>query len=781
VGEFAEAMQTFRFDAYELDCRSHELKKAGVRVRLQEQPFQVLRCLLEHVGQVVTREELRQRVWPSSVYVDFDHGLNNAISTLRVCLGDDAGDPRYIETLPRLGYRFIGKIEPAPGTEIPATPDESVAAPEVHAPHRRKSLYGGLALLGVVAALAVAWLTLRSERDPVDAKPPTSLSIAVLPFAASDEIDDTADLGRGFSGAIRETLGRIRGLTVAGRESSMRFGNRGQSDSAVGAALNVNYVLRGSVSRSGSRFRVDASLVDAPLGRPLWSQNYDRELVDILQVQEEITRAVAARMRVRLAAADDWRLRDRGTSDAEAYRLYLVGKEVWGTARSRELYEAALARDPRFVAAQAGIADYYFQDAYVFLLDDIEESARQGLEAADRALALNPDSSEALVAKANFESWKARFRGDHQASLRAHESFLRAIELNSANSYAHFSYARNVMWEDPDLALDLYVQLSELEPLWETPLVRSIELSLIRQGAFEAARKRLTELGSQTADPTELNLPMAGLEAQSGNLADAVIRLRAVLATDDFYVPGSSTRLWALLMSIGDLEGARKVLAIEGGALAGALREAATLNMEGRFDDALEALERHRLSFPLSRVLDVPTARQALIGGMPARTVDILEARLPDLARGTAPVTAFNVMPALDLVAAYAGVGRTAEEGKLLDRIVAFLDGPHAPRLPLFVYARARAHALAGEREPAIRSLNRAYDEGFRTTWALDLPVLPLFYVDPIDADTAFQTLRSDPRFKTWRERIRADNARQLERLRIFDAKEQGESAQSST
>jgi TolB-like protein/DNA-binding winged helix-turn-helix (wHTH) protein len=781
VGETAGATQVFRFEAFELDCRAHELKKAGTRVRLQEQPFQVLRCLLENAGKVVTRDELRQRVWPSSVYVDFDHGLNNSISALRICLGDDAGNPRFIETVPRLGYRFISPVEASPAIEHPATPTETVVVQKPHAPHRPGIFYATLAALGIAATLTVVWLFIGTARDADDANPPAASLIAVLPFTPSQEGDEAGDLGRGLSGAVREMLGRIHGLSVAGRESSMRIANGCASDTEIAATLGVDYLLRGSVSRSGSRILVEVGLVDARLGRRLWSRSYDRELSDIFEIQEEITRAITSRMRLQLAATDDRRLRDRGTNDAEAYRLYLVAREVWGTPRSRELYEAALARDPGFAAALAGIADYHFQDAYVFHLDDIEESVRLGQDATDRALALNPDSSEVLVAKANFESWRARFRGDYQASLRAHEDFARAIELDPANSYAYFSYARNVLWEEPELALQLYARLAELEPLWEVPLVRSVELSLIRQGRFEAARKRLTELATQVAEPESMNLSMAGLEIQSGNFAEAVVLLRRQLASDEFYVPGTSTRLWALLMSLGDLEGARNVLGIEGGPLANALREAAALNTEGRFDAALEALERLRLTFPVSRVLDVPTARQALIGGKPGRAVEILEARLPDLRHGTAPVTAFNAMPALDLATAYGGVGRATEGRKLLIRINGFLDGPDAPRLPIFVYLRARAHALAGERDSAIQELERAYAAGFRSLWAPDLHILPLFYIDPIDADPVFAPLRLDARFRTWRERIRIDNARQLERLESLSAEASAQGVHSNS
>jgi tetratricopeptide (TPR) repeat protein len=234
---------------------------------------------------------------------------------------------------------------------------------------------------------------------------------------------------------------------------------------------------------------------------------------------------------------------------------------------------------------------------------------------------------------------------------------------------------------------------------------------------------------------------------------------------------GTRLQLWASYLSLGDRVAAGKVLDGLGPDPAGsALADAARLVMDGRMREAYALLDRRRDEFPESRLLDLPAARLALIAGHPDHAVALLEERLPDLATGIEPVTARNVMPALDLVAAWQRVGQRARARDLLDRIERYLDGPHASPLPVFVYQRARAHALAGERDRAWAALDRAHAAGQRNLWALDLLPQPHFYVDPVAADPAFAELQGHPRLAAWLGRIASDNARQLAALRSAQA-----------
>ncbi len=613
-----------RFGEFELHERAHELIRAGKHTRLQEQPFQVLRALLEHAGQLVTREQLRQRLWPSSVYVDFDHGLNNAMGRLREVLGDAIAAPRYIETLPKLGYRFI----------CPVQRSEPLTEPKPAAPARRWTRPRVLGLLTMVIALAISGI-------------------------------------------------------VASR----------------------------------------------------WHSTDTRH-------------APAARQDLPAAR-----------HDPEAQRLYAMGiMSLRGRGMDRDpelaesLFQQALARDPQYAAAYAGLALYHFRAVWTDL-SGVEEHTRAGRLAAEQAMSLDPASSEPLLARANFEAWQARSRGDMAAYERAGADFRRALAVDPANSAAYFYFARAILWDDPQLSQQMFARTIEIDPLWDTALSFSAQL-LSERGQHDAARTRLDDLAAHTLRPDIYSLTRGILEFQLGHLDEAALLLKdadGLLAI----------QVWSLYLSLGDSAAAAHELKRLGESeVTTALRGAMTLSAQGKAGEAFMLLYPHCNDFPRTLILDLPTARLALIAGQPARARELLTRRLPDLARGTEPVRARNVIPALDLATAYRATGNAADAKRLLARIAAYLDGPDAPRWPMFNYLRARTHALADEPEEAIVDLHHAYDAGFRQLWAVDLHPQPLLYIDGIDQDPAFAQLRTDARYRAWREQIRADNARQLAHLR---------------
>ena len=646
-----------RFDGFELDVAAHELRKQGIRIRLQEQPFQILSLLLERAGQVVTREELRGRVWPSSVYVDFDHGLNNAIARLRDALGDDREAPRYIETLPRIGYRFLC---PADQTQALPARNEGRSAPDGHAVlptptavsaatrwrRRARPLSAALVLLGVVAVLLIVW---------------------------------------------------------AGH-------------------------WRSPPAPSGS------ALADPSLA-----------------------------------------LRSHGTSDLEAYRLYLIAQShLLGSARTgdetvaKRALEAALARDPKFVAAYAALARYYFQGAWS-TLTDTEQGARLGIAAADRAVELDPNSSEALEARANFGFWRYRFGGDYEAFVAAQRDIQRAINIDPSNAGAFAAFGRAVLWNDPDLALALLEQSNQLDPLlWTGPNVM-IAVVLGSRGHLQNARERCEAMIQRFPEGAPCRMAIATLDVDYGNFKPTIALMRASEKSI-----GGATRLqlWAVYMSLGDRVAAQQWLDFGPNAFEKVLSDAARFATETHYEQAFEVLEQHRADYPMSHLLDFPTARFALIAGHAAKAREILEHRLPDIVSGVEPISARNVLPALDLVTAQLRTGAGEDGYRLLARIAAYLDGPSALQLPLFTYERARVYALAGKTDEALRTLDHAYELGLRTTWALDLRPQSFLYVDPLDADPVFTALRRDPRFVRWRDRITADNAHQLAHLRATDVTE---------
>lgn len=772
--ESREPAHLYRFGLFEVDRQSRELRKQGRRVRLQDQPFQILCMVLDRAGAVVTREDLRQALWPGSVYLDFDHGLNNAIARLREALGDNAASPQFIETLPRLGYRFIYPVQRPPPAQIaPPAPDTKVGSEDSGVPQqttRRRSV----ALVGGAVALATLaiglWLGFRESAitrpgDPDSAKP----SVAVLPFASLSADADDEYFADGLSEELLNQLARVRGLRVPGRASSFQYKGQRTSPGEIAKTLKVTYLLEGSVRRSGERVRITAQLTDARNGDPLWSETFERDFEDIFSIEDEIALSVVSALQVRLLEADEKQLRRRGTQDAEAYRLYLMGmSQLRGRSvrmnlqGARNKFEQAIALDPGFAAAHAGLASYHFTFTTV-ISEAPEENRQRGRAAAERAFALDPEGSESLRVMANFEMLQYRYRDEFEAYARAETLFRRAIEFEPTNSFAHFDYARAIQWYEPKLALQLFERATELDP--QMPLVIGMAaLTMSRLGMHDAARLRMQNLVARSG-VGHSSRHISTFESYLGRLDLATAALENPNA--QFLEVGSVLTLWGLYMSLGDrsaADGALREAADD--PLSQVLRRAILDLTAGRREEAFALLDRERESYPVTRLLDLPAARLALIAGKYARARAMLEQRLPDLARGSGPIKAPRVLPALDLILAWSKTGRSDDARRLLDQVEAYLDGPEVPRLPLFTVQRAKAHLLAGRSHLAWQTLDRAYAEGFRMTCVLDLHPQPLFYFDCIDVDPVFSATRRNGQFDKWLARIQSDNRGQLERLR---------------
>src|SRR2546425_10284634 len=239
-----------RFGAFELDFRASELRKQGTKIKLQEQPFQILQVLLQRPGETVTREELQQKIWPSDTFVDFDHGLYNAIKRLREALGDSADTPRFVETLSRRGYRFVGKIE-------------------CDAPQMR--------------------------------------SLAVLPLENLSRDPEQEYFAEGLTEALITTLAKIGELRVVSRTSAMQYKGVHKGLKDIARELEVDVIVEGTVLRAGRRVRITAQLIDAPREAHLWAESYERDLRDVLSLQTEVAQAIAREIRVKLTPLDQAR------------------------------------------------------------------------------------------------------------------------------------------------------------------------------------------------------------------------------------------------------------------------------------------------------------------------------------------------------------------------------------------------------------------------------------------------------------------------------------------
>ena len=281
------------FDGWILRRQSGEVLKDGKTIRLQDQPLHILEELLAHPGEVVTREQLIARLWPKGV-VDFDTALNAAVRRLRAALGDEAEKPRYIETLPRRGYRFIGTVV------SPSVPDPGGG------PSRRQWQWLTVAALLLVLGIgAIVWYAQNQEvAAPVPESRPSPQaaikSIAVLPFVDLSPERDQQYFSDGLSEELLNLLAQTRELRVIARTSSFSFKGESVDIATVAKKLNVTHVVEGSVRKSGDRVRITAQLIDAATSSHLWSQTYDRELDDIFEIQTDIAASVANALQVAL-------------------------------------------------------------------------------------------------------------------------------------------------------------------------------------------------------------------------------------------------------------------------------------------------------------------------------------------------------------------------------------------------------------------------------------------------------------------------------------------------
>ncbi|MCH8947330.1 MAG: winged helix-turn-helix domain-containing protein [Acidobacteria bacterium] len=352
------ASQVVRFGVFEVDLQAAELRKNGVKVKLQEQPFQILNLLLERPGKVVTREEIQKKLWPADTFVDFEHSLNAAVKRLREALGDSADNPRFVETLPRRGYRFIYPVEGRPSTALGIKGQAGLDG-------RRIGRRAWLAALGLLAlAAVVVGLNVGGLRDKLLGRPaPGAItSIAVLPLANLSGDPEQDYFVDGMTETLITELSKIGALTVISRQSVMQFKGTDKPLPEIARELNVDAVVVGSALHIGERVRITVQLIEAASDRNLWAENYDRELRDILALHSEVARAIAREIKITLTPQEQVQLGRAQPVDPETYQLYLKGNfqltrlSQTGFRKAVEHYQQAIEKDPAYAPAYAGPA-----------------------------------------------------------------------------------------------------------------------------------------------------------------------------------------------------------------------------------------------------------------------------------------------------------------------------------------------------------------------------------------------------------------------------------------
>jgi TolB-like protein/DNA-binding winged helix-turn-helix (wHTH) protein len=389
----ASTARVVRFGIFELDAQSGELRRRGLKIRLPAQSFQILQLLLERRGEMVTREELRQRLWTSDTSVDFDVGVNNAVRKLREALDDSAENPRFVETLPRRGYRFIGQVTPDTANQTPGF-TAGVAAPSV--PRVRAGWIAGALVLAVtIAALTLGWERGWWGRMRAGVAAGPIRSLAVLPFENLTGDPAQEYFVDGMTDALTTDLAQIGGFDVISRASAMHYKGANKRLTAIGHDLNVDALVGGAIVRSGPRVRITAQLIHAATDRHVWANSYESDLSDVVALQQQIARAIAAAIGSRIAQPPPARAGGPTRVDAEAYDAYLKataasGRQTPDGFRTAVAYfEEAIARQPDFAAAYAAMAQAQLQLLFSGpmspreVIPKAETSARKALQLDD--------------------------------------------------------------------------------------------------------------------------------------------------------------------------------------------------------------------------------------------------------------------------------------------------------------------------------------------------------------------------------------------------------------
>lgn len=470
-----------RFGLFEVDFDTCELRKQGLRIRIQEQPYQVLRILLARPGELIVREELRERIWPADTFVDFDHGLNNAVKRLREALGDSADNPRYVETVPRRGYRFIATVEmirpTGPGLatshdgDSPPAPVLAWSAPsEGRSPEPpgfpRRSIqrtwHRALVAAALVLFLASFFILdiagLRSRLlKAVGASRESSheiRSIAVLPL--TNLSGDTAQeyFTDGMTDELIAALSNIASLKVISQTSVMRYKKSTKPVPEIARELSVDAVVAGTVMQSGDRVRINVQLIQGPTEKYLWGASFERNPDDVLALQREVARSIAEQIQVKLTPRERTLLASALPVNQKAHDAYLAGRFYLSKSIGQELrkgqeksseeafrravgyFEEAVRQDPGYARAHLGFYEALDSPQVPHL--DLLSRAKVEVE---KALALNEPIVEAHLAKAGLLT-----QYEHEWSWEsAGKEFQRALELNSNSASAHEGYSNYLL------------------------------------------------------------------------------------------------------------------------------------------------------------------------------------------------------------------------------------------------------------------------------------------------------------------------------------------------
>jgi len=464
----------YKFGPYHADTVGLELRKNGIRIRLQPKPFQVLTVLLGRAGQTVSREELKKLLWAPDIFVDFDHGLNTAVNKIREALSDSAEEPRYIETLPN-GYKFIGDIserfEQPPVATASRAPSlvNADGNPDRETSWRRRYLALGAGLACLIAAV---FFVFHIPRKVFGISSPAIQSVAVLPLKNLSGDPSQEYFSDSMTDELITQLAKISSLQVSSAASVVRYKNTSASASEISRDLKVDAFVEGSVVRTGDKIRVTAQLIDARTDRHIWAEDYQGDLRDILVLQNDIATAIAHSVQAKIAPSNSSTASLPRQVNPRAYDAYIRGRGYWFRSKtanaapgdlekSGELFKQSIQYDPAYAPGYSGLANYYGLMAGYGLIP-VKEGWSQSEEASRKALALDSDLAEAhcsLASKMIFYDW------DWSGAER---EIQRGLELDTHYAELHNLYSHLLAYTGRfDQSIAEARRAAELDPLGE--------------------------------------------------------------------------------------------------------------------------------------------------------------------------------------------------------------------------------------------------------------------------------------------------------------------------
>ena len=418
MADTSTAPSFVRFGSYEVDLLTRELRKDGTKVKLEGLPFEILALLIERPGELVTREDLQRRLWPANRIVDFEHSINTAVKRLREALDDSAESPRFIETLPRRGYRFVHPLQRQP----PATP-------------ATRSRLWRLGLPAAIALLLLIGLLALRGSPPPGAQ---SVAVAVLPLKNLSGDPGQDFFADGMTDALITELGKIRSLQVLSYHTVNRYRQSSKPLPHIAGELGVDVLLEGTVVRAGERVRISAKLIQPSPERHLWAESYEFDARDVLAIQGKLARDVAARIRINLTPQEEARLTASRRVDSATYEAYALGRAYLlktptptNRVRAKEYFEQAIAKE--YAPAYASLAQLYVEHPGP-ISKNPQDARLKARQLAEKALQLDEALAEAHTALARIaqQDWDW---------ARAERAYKRAIELNPSYPIAHIWYA----------------------------------------------------------------------------------------------------------------------------------------------------------------------------------------------------------------------------------------------------------------------------------------------------------------------------------------------------